>query len=108
MLIWHLFKSPSAFIDDPWGFARNQTGHALIVGFLPVFLLGAWAALPAICLYAIWEAAQWRLYGAAPSDGLEDLAYVTGGVLAALWWPVLIVLAVMLASGVQYRREMRG
>ncbi|PTW43911.1 hypothetical protein [Rhodovulum kholense] len=108
MLILDLFRSPSAFLTDPWGYARNQAGHALIVGLLPVLLLGPWAALPVLAGYVLWEVAQWRLYGAAPSDGLEDLAYVTGGVLAALWWPVLIVLALMLASGVQYRRDLRG
>jgi hypothetical protein len=97
-------RSPSAFNDDPRGYAINQLGHAVVVGFFPVAAFGAWG-LAVLPLYAVWEVVQFKRYQAELSDCFEDAAFVTLG--AALVFPPLAVAALVLFvwAGAQKRRE---
>lgn len=102
-----LLRSPSAFERDPWGWLRNQTGHAWIVGALPVALGVPWWAVLAV--YALWEAVQWARYGAALSDSLEDISHVCAGILiGAGVWPVIPLHLTLLAAGCVWRLETRA
>lgn len=68
-----LLKSPSSFRGDPWGYLRNQVGHAYIVGGVLALFLPLWLILSG---YALWEWVQWRFYGSKAWDGFEDTAHV--------------------------------
>lgn len=102
------FRTPSAFYDAPWKYARNVIGHTAAVGALPAFLL-AWQAgtisgfatvileqeisraqilaagfvLVGI-LYGLWERAQHYYFRAGPADCAEDWAFVMQGQLIAI------------------------
>jgi hypothetical protein len=97
-------RSPSAFNDDPRGYAINQLGHAFVIGFLPLAAFGAWGLL-VLPLYAVWEIVQYRRYQAELSDCFEDAAFVTLG--AAIVSPPLAIAALILFlwAGAQKRRE---
>ena len=105
-LMWWLFEyfmTPSAFIGDWRGFAWNQLGHAFVLGWLPVSVLGAWG-LFIIPLYALWEYVQWSAEGADTEDCFRDCAFVLAGTLAAhvsLWFAAPMLLH--LFAGI-YRR----
>ena len=99
-----LLRSPSAFERDPWGWLRNQAGHAWIVGALPVFLGVPWWAVLAV--YVAWEAVQWARYGAALSDNLEDISHVCAGILIGSGFTgVLLLHMLMLGAGGAWRLE---
>ncbi len=99
-----LLRSPSAFNNDPRGYAVNQLGHAFVIGFLPVAAFGAWGLI-ALPLYAVWEIVQIRVYGGLKSDSLGDAAFVTLG--ASIVAPPLGIAALILFlwAGAQKRRE---
>lgn len=100
-----LLRSPTAYQREPGKYAANQIGHAYIVGFIPAYFLGA-LFIPVIALvYAFWEYIQLRKYGATLSDGIEDLGHVLMGAFAALFPWVIIPHLVLIAAGVQWRRE---
>lgn len=107
MTLLDLLRSPSAYRGQPWAYARNQIGHGYIVGGLPVWLLGPGALVPLLILYAVWEAIQWRRYGADLSDCIEDAAHVLAVALAvALAAPALLLVhALYLAAGIVWRIE---
>ncbi len=67
-----LLRSPSAFLHDRWGYARNQLGHGYLVGGLALFL-PVWAVLAG---YWAWEMVQIDRYRARPWDSVEDFANV--------------------------------
>ncbi|PWE29956.1 hypothetical protein DDZ14_16065 [Maritimibacter sp. 55A14] len=92
------FKSPSAFEGAPWKFAINQAGHMAVVGLIGGFILPWWLALAA---YAAWEAAQWWWSEADAWDGVQDVAFVAAGILAAvtMTWPPLAVAGLFLLAG---------
>ena len=70
----HLLRTPSAYWNDPWGFARNQIGHGYLVGGgLALVLPAWWLVLP---LYAAWEFVQIENFRARPWDSVEDFANV--------------------------------
>ncbi len=103
-----LLKSPSSFQGDPWGYLRNQVGHAYLVGGLPVLL-----GVPLILVllgYAIWEAVQYLRYNAELYDNLEDIAHVALiGFATHFWLPEFgIVQALFLGAGFFYRASERG
>lgn len=99
-----LLRSPSAFERDPWGWLRNQAGHAWLVGLLPVGMGAPWWLVLAV--YAVWEAVQWLRYGAALSDCLEDMSHVLAGILIGLGAATVVPLhLVMLAAGTVWRLE---
>lgn len=100
-----LLRSPTAYEREPWKYLTNQIGHAYIVGFIPAFCFG-WPVIPLIALaYAFWEYVQLRRYGATLSDGLEDLGHVLTGAFAAFYPWAVIPHLVLIAAGVQWRRE---
>lgn len=107
MILFDLLRSPSAYRDDWRAYARNQLGHALIVGAAPVVLLGPWFLLVTVLAYAAWEVVQWRRYGAEPSDCVEDAAFVIGAALIAALaaWPLFTIPAAFLVAGILWRRE---
>ncbi|PZQ99935.1 MAG: hypothetical protein DI533_04715 [Cereibacter sphaeroides] len=98
-----LLKSPSSFRADPWGYFRNQMGHAYIVGAIPVL-----AGVPLILVlvaYAAWEAVQFFRYDAELYDNFEDMAHVALiGFATYFWLPEFgIVQALFLGAGFFYR-----
>lgn len=95
----HAWRSPSAFADDPSGYAANQLGHLFCVGWAPVAVFGPGAIAVTLPLYALWEWSQWRWARAEAWDCLEDGAHVLGGALGAIWPPVLALNALHLAAG---------
>ena len=100
-----LLKSPTAYQKEPWKYLANQIGHAYIVGFVPAFFLGA-GVIPVIALvYVFWELLQYRRFDATLSDCLEDLGHVLIGAFAALFPLIIIPHLVLIAAGVQWRRE---
>ncbi|GAA0309174.1 hypothetical protein [Rhodovulum strictum] len=101
-----LFLTPSAFPDDPRKYARNQVLHFALVGALPVALIGPWFAPISLTLYAGWEWLQWRYLGGDLSDGLEDMAFQSAGVIlcVTLFWPMLVPMGLILGAGVALRR----
>ena len=55
-----LLRNPSDFRYDPWGFLRNQGGHAYVVGGgLALLDMELWQILLG---YALWEAIQFTLF----------------------------------------------
>lgn len=89
-MLKNLFRTPTAFETDPWGFLWNQLGHAVIVGALPAWIFGLWA-LPFIAAgYAVWEIAQMVWHDAEGWDVIEDWSFVMTGAVAAssgsLWF----------------------
>lgn len=106
--ILNLFRSPSAYIDDPIGYLRNQLGHAYIVGFLPVLLFG-WPAIPFVVMgYVFWEYLQVCWFGATLSDALEDTGHVALGSVSAVFFPAIVPHIVLIAAGYQWRKENAG
>ena len=109
-MIWrklaYLWQTPSAFYDDWRKYARNQLGHALVVGILPGFFLGHFAGF-GLALYAVWEITQWQFRRALASDCVEDWAFVACGaafgVTGSVWF--LVVMMAFLAAGVLWRVE---
>jgi hypothetical protein len=105
MWLIKLFRSPSAFRHDPWGYLRNQIGHAYLVGG-GLALLGF--PLWVIALgYAAWEAGQWQWFRADLDDCLEDLAHVLLIAVAAhsLIWELVVVHALFLGAGFVWRKR---
>lgn len=98
-----LLKTPSAFAGDPWGYARNQIGHAYLVGAFGAYLLPLWAVL---LIYAAWETIQRQFYRADLSDNLDDFANVAIAACAvAAGDPgYLAIHAIYLASGFCWRK----
>lgn len=107
MIRWLLdaFRSPSAFRGDPRGYLRNQVGHAVLVGWLPVAAFGPWALAVTLPAYLAWEYGQWVVAEAEAWDSAEDVAHVLAGATAALFWPVAAVSAAFLTAGYLRRRE---
>jgi hypothetical protein len=102
-----LLRSPSDFRRDPWGYLRNQLGHAYLVGAgLILAGLPLWLVLAG---YACWEALQFARYGAEPHDGIEDLAHVAAGaaIVATGSWLFLPVHALFLGAGFLWRKSER-
>jgi len=100
MSLAYFFNVPSSFEADPWGFALNAAGHALIVGALSAFVFPAWLVLTA---YAAWEAAQWHYRKAEAWDCLHDWSFVCAGALAVSEPVILIPLAGFYAAGILRR-----
>lgn len=98
-----LLRTPSAFAGDPWGYARNQIGHAYLVGALGAYLLPLWSVL---LIYAAWETIQRVIYGAQLSDDLEDFANVAiaACAVAAADPGYLAIHAIYLAAGFCWRK----
>lgn len=108
-----LLTSPSFFRRDPWGFARNQSGHGYIVGGLGTLLaqawLGPWGVPAVLAVYALWEWVQVGRYGGEVWDSIEDMANVA--VIAAatvnpetfLWF--MAIHALYLGAGFLRRRK---
>ena len=99
-----LLRSPSSFRDDPWGYLRNQIGHAYIVGGgLTLIGVPLWLVMLG---YAAWEATQLRFYGSTWDDSLEDMAHVTAIAMAAHFSQPALVIPQLLfvASGFMWRR----
>lgn len=98
-----LLKSPSSFKADPWGYLRNQIGHAYVVGGLLALVLPLWLIFAG---YAAWEAVQWRFYDAEAWDGFEDTANVMLIACAVhfLIWPLVVVHALFLGAGFLRRK----
>lgn len=94
------FQNPSGYIQDPIKYAWNQTGH-FCLGYVLADLAGPVVALLG---YAAWEIAQVLFAKAKRWDSLEDMAFVTLGVLAASLsgWFVLPALG-MLCIGAYLR-----
>lgn len=99
-----LIQTPSAFRDDPWGYARNQIGHGYAIGFGLTLLLPWWVVIAG---YIALETYQRLRRGADLSDNIEDFANVAVMVLAAetgnLWFAV--VHALYLIAGLIWRME---
>jgi hypothetical protein len=86
----------------------NQIGHAYLVGCAPVYLFG-WQAIPFIAAgYAFWEFLQFCWFDAKLSDCLEDLGHVLTGAFVALFPAAAVPHLVLVAAGVQLRRENVG
>lgn len=103
--MWGLLRSPSAYEKEPGKYLLNQIGHAYLVGFAPVFVFG-WQAIPFLAMiYAFWEFIQFCWFDALASDCLEDLGHVLIGAFVALYALVAIPHLVLVAAGVQWRRE---
>lgn len=100
-----LLRSPSSFRGDPWGYLRNQVGHAYLVGAGGILLgLPLWVVMSG---YAFWEMIQLAFYGSTPDDSLEDMAHVTLIAMAAslgIWWLVVPQL-LFVASGFLWRKS---
>jgi hypothetical protein len=99
----NLLRSPSSFRHDPWGYLRNQIGHAYVVGgilglFLPIWLIALG--------YAIWEFSQWQWFRAELDDCLDDMAHVMLiAVAASMMLPQLILVhALFLGAGFYWRK----
>ena len=102
-----LIQTPSAFRDDPWGYARNQIGHGYAIGFLGTLWLGWWWVIP---FYIAIEVYQITARGGEVSDSIEDFANVAVMVLAAttLHPGYLAIHAIYLLAGFIWRREMQS
>lgn len=100
--LWEMLRSPSSFRDDPLGYARNQFGHAYLIGGL-CLVLPAWTVLP---VYLMWEFVQWKNYDAELPDCVEDFGHVAlvGLVFATGTWILLPAHAVLVLAGALYRR----
>lgn len=68
-----LLRSPSGFRFDPWGYLRNQTGHAYIVGGGLSFFIPVWAV---IIIYGAWETIQMIWFKSELWDSLDDMVHV--------------------------------
>lgn len=102
-----LLKSPSAFRDSWKKYARNQIGHALIVGALPVWFWGETALMWMLLGYPVWEGIQWSAYQADLSDAFEDTAFVLGSALITWsgYYQMFIILVLFLLSGILWRKS---
>ncbi|WP_299734639.1 hypothetical protein [uncultured Roseobacter sp.] len=101
-LIARLFRNPDAYRIDPGGYARNQIGHFLVIGALPVWLgFPLWVV---VVIYALFEWAQWRFAEAEPSDGLEDFAFVLMGALSVDDLMITAPAVSFLAAGYLFRK----
>jgi hypothetical protein len=106
---------PGNFRNDPYGYATNQAGHAMI-GLALSTLLFPWWGIPSaiivgLCYLLIWEGLVQGFV--LPVDSFEDSVHVTTGggiIVTALsygWWGLMAILgawAVLLAVGV-WRRQ---
>lgn len=101
-----LLSTPSSFPADPWGYARNQIGHGYLIGGLGALLVGI---LPILILYLAWEVVQYRRFGGALSDGIQDFANVLAVAMAvSLLRPEIILIhTVYLAAEFSARMEIR-
>lgn len=101
-----LFRTPSGFPDDPWGYLRNQIGHAYIVGGVGALFLPLWMIA---ILYAAWEFAQYEWFYGEAWDGVEDMGHVmfVACIVSYLTPAFLAVHALFLISGF-LRRKQRG
>lgn len=108
-VVW-LFKTPSAFWGDWVGYARNQSLHALALGFAPAAVFGIYALPFQVVFYICWELGQWHWHGGETSDCLEDVAFVLGAAAIAIsgQWHLLFILALFLLSGIALRRERKA
>jgi hypothetical protein len=104
-VIRDLLRSPSGFEGDWVGYLRNQLGHAIVVGALPVLVFGPSAMLVTLPLYVLWEAVQIVRYAAQTWDSLEDLAFVLMGALSPIFPPVIAVWAALAVSGALRRGQ---
>ena len=103
-----LLRSPSAYEKEPGKYLLNQIGHAYLVGFAPAYVFG-WQAIPVLTMiYAFWEFIQFCWFDAKPSDCLEDLGHVITGAFVAMFPAAAIPHLVLVAAGVQWRRENAG
>ena len=99
-----LLTEPDGFTGDPWGFARNQAGHA-VLGAGAALLVGPFLA---VSVYAVWEYAQWQWFAAEAWDSSEDMGFFATGALAAATSPwVLGVTLLFLAAGILRRIKER-
>lgn len=111
-MIARLFRTPSAYLRDPWGFARNQVGHGFVsalVGCLALehsVAMFAGAMIIGLFLYTWWEWAQYRTQGALAWDCVEDWAFVATGFCVAFTPLLLLPMAGHLLAGAM-RREAR-
>ena len=96
-----LFMTPDSFANDPWGFVKNQIGHAVIGAGL-AWLMGPLAAL---AIYAAWETAQWLLRSADPWDCCEDASFAFAGALATVAPLVLSPSGLHMLAGYLRRRS---
>ncbi|PZQ99214.1 MAG: hypothetical protein DI533_00460 [Cereibacter sphaeroides] len=99
-----LLKSPSSFQSDPWGYVRNQMGHAYIVGG-GLALLGVplWLIFAG---YLAWEATQYFAFRAELWDNFDDIAHVMLIAVAAQFRipELLLCHALFVAAGFFCRR----
>lgn len=104
-MILSLLRSPSSYRDEPVKYARNQIGHMLVVGALPVLLLPLLFGLTLV-LYIVWEWWQWKNHDAETYDAFEDMAFVATGAVGVHAGEPLVVICggIFLASGVLLRR----
>lgn len=102
-----LLKSPSAFRTSWRKYARNQIGHALVVGALPVWLWGESGLMWLLLGYPVWEGIQWAAYQADLSDACEDTAFVAGSALivGSGHYFMFIILVLFLLSGILWRKS---
>jgi hypothetical protein len=92
-MLLNLLRTPSAFENDPWGFLRNQIGHAGVFGALPAILCSQWGlwGLWVVLAYAfLIEATQILYFHAKEWDGMQDTSFVAQGWLVA-WLTLLAV-----------------
>ena len=78
---------PDAFMNDPLGWAGNQSAHALVIGG-GLWALLVWAGLPlawaygaVAAAYAVWEIVTFR---GDVLDAVTDFAFVAAG-CAFVW-----------------------
>jgi hypothetical protein len=104
MWLVKLLRSPSSFRHDPWGYLRNQVGHAYIVGG-GLTLIGFPLWLIALG-YALWEFTQWQYFRAELDDCLEDAAHVLLVAYAvSILSPMLLAIhALFLSAGYFWRK----
>jgi hypothetical protein len=105
----HLLRTPSAYWNDPWGFARNQVAHGYIIGGGGALMLSPWAWWAILPIYALWEFVQIENYRARPWDSVEDFANVAVIAFAVArpdaWAFFAAVHALFLLSGWLRRRQ---
>lgn len=107
---------PDNFARDPWGYAGNQSGHAVIgigAGLAVLWAGVAWiwaAPVAALIYWLVIERAQVRRLPRMFADSVEDLAFVwigAGVIVAPDLVDQTIVFglgAVLMALGVWRRR----
>lgn len=109
LLDWivNAWLDPSAFRKDWRKFAKNQLGHALLIGAVPAYFLGLAGLVAVMALFTIWEWSQWWLRGAEPADAFEDWGFVFGGAMLGLTldpgYAVMVIC--FLLAGVLWRRD---